>query len=171
VLFMENYSWVEIVDSIWGMDDVYPNLCCDVNHDEHALIATVKNATNWLLLTILVAWLILISFLIYRKHKWEKWLWKKIILWNLLFCVIVGLVWFIVSMIFRFRIWTVSEYESDEYVEQWCIENWYKDLDEVYKSDWYKESLAECKRVYAESWCWPEKCDLESLIKGNYCGT
>lgn len=103
MLIMEDYSWVEIVDSVWNAVDInYNPNCCggDAYYDDHLLIVTVKNAINWSLFTILVAWLILISFLIYRKHKWEKWLWKKILKWDLIFVFIIIAIWFIISLIF-----------------------------------------------------------------------
>ena len=58
-----------------------------------------KNLTNWWLLAILIIWLILISFLVYRKHKWEKWLWKRILKLDLIFCGIMIVLWFIASWI------------------------------------------------------------------------
>ena len=43
----------------------------------------------WRMIAIIIIWLVLITYLIYRKHKWEKWLWKKILLWDIIFFFIM----------------------------------------------------------------------------------
>lgn len=101
---MEDYSWVEIDNSGWESTSVYYDVDCCSNSfvdPKFVLINTVKAATNRLLLVILVVWLVLIPFLIYRKHKWEKWLWKKIVKWDLIFFFIIVAIWFIIS----FALW------------------------------------------------------------------
>ena len=98
-VIMETYSWAEIWN--WDMIDVNPTI---INPDNfttsRSFLSTVKIMINYSLLGILVIWLILISYLIYHKHKWEKWTWKKILKWDMIFFAIIFTIWFIVSLMF-----------------------------------------------------------------------
>ena len=52
----------------------------------------------WIWIILLIG-LILWPYLICRKHRWEKWLRKKCLLWDLLYFLIVAVIWFIISYI------------------------------------------------------------------------
>lgn len=94
---MENYSW----EGVAGWDDIGVGIRT-LNSDgfiPRSMLSTIKIIINYSLFGILVIWLILISYLIYRKHKWENWLWKKILKWDFIFFFIVVAIWCTITFI------------------------------------------------------------------------
>ena len=117
---MEENTFINaIYDDLWcdvpsdcGMHKVNPEaLICD----RCGLYDPWGDFQHWFniwMVIILVVGLILWPYLINRKHKWEKWLWKKCLLWDLLFFLIVVIIWFIISYI----VWRIRLHEMDPYL-------------------------------------------------------
>ncbi len=59
-----------------------------------------------------------------------------------------------------------SDYTTQRYKNQW-----YDNLEELYKSDWYREKYQECIDSYKDKHCGipEEMCTLDRLISGNFC--
>ena len=78
---------------------------CANNCDVVSPIDTAKNIINWWLLSILLIWLILWTYLIYRKYKWEKWLRKKFFKRNLIYIFIILVLFIGISFLFWYIEW------------------------------------------------------------------
>lgn len=77
----------------------------DLVHVYESPIDTAQNIINWWLLIILIVWLILWTYLIYRKYKWEKWLRKKFFKRNLIYIFIILVLFIGISFLFWYIKW------------------------------------------------------------------
>ena len=83
----------------WWDSGASPNLCRGDTQCVYNIYDYITTWINFWIFILLIVWIILWIWLICRKHKWEKWLWKRIVKWELIFIVIMIAVWLIASFI------------------------------------------------------------------------
>lgn len=95
---MDDYS------GAWGNPSVYHY------HEWHIdgplpLLSAIKDIVDLCLLIILITWIILWTYLIYRKHRWEQWLWKRFFKRNFIYILILFILWLGCSFLFWYLHW------------------------------------------------------------------
>ena len=65
----------------------------------------------------------------------------------------------------------LQESECLNNLTQWYKCQWFKDLDDVYWSNWYKEKYQECYYSYYGLDCGvpEEMCTINRLVSGKFC--
>lgn len=90
--------------------------------------------------------------------------------------IIISIIAIICILIVWYAIYIGSNISNDmneesDYIRQRYENQWFKNLNEIYKSDWYREKYQECIDSYKDKHCGipEEMCTLDRLISGDFC--